>query len=434
LKVAPSPKQPSAADIELHRITHWPYRSWCEECVKGRGLGEQRGTHVGRDHEIPIVGLDYFYMTEKGLEHRSDLAYANDAEVKAARECGDIVLCIVIRCYASKNIFCHEVPCKGDDEDRFVVNLAVEDIGWLGHTRVILKSDQERSLVALVTRALEVLKFKVDKLESISVEHSQKYDSQASGGTEIGVRAVRGLFRTMRLCIEKRIGRGLPVKHPVSSWLLEHVSLLLNACVRGEDGLTPWARVRGRAFGQRLIGFGERVLWKLPTKGPQHDKDGNMSARWAGGIFVGYNRKSNSYKFITDDGNVDESRALQRKPILERWDVDRLADVKVTPWSTRVTEAAVRVDMGAEVDGHPPTCSRRCARGSQSENHYETTPGFRVHRVVQAVHAHPSVQRAQGWNSTQRDVPQTDHGRDVSHDAWTSKTWRRGSQNQPCHC
>ena len=39
LKVAPSPKQPSAADIELHRITHWPYRSWCEECAKVRGLG-----------------------------------------------------------------------------------------------------------------------------------------------------------------------------------------------------------------------------------------------------------------------------------------------------------------------------------------------------------------------------------------------------------
>ena len=267
MKVAPSPKQPSAADIELHRITHWPYRSWCEECVKGRGLGEQRGTHVGRDHEIPIVGLDYFYMTEKGLEHRSDLAYANDAEVEAARECGDIVLCIVIRCYASKNIFCHEVPCKGDGGDRVVVNLAVEDIGWLGHTRVILKSDQERSLVALVTRALEVLKFKVDKLESVSIEHIPTCDSQASGGTEIGVRAVRGLFRTMRLCIGKRIGRGLSVKHPVSSWLFEHVSLLLNACVRGEDGLTPWARVRGRAFGQRLIGFGERVRRTPPHQG-----------------------------------------------------------------------------------------------------------------------------------------------------------------------
>ena len=86
LKVAPSPKQPAAADVELHRITHWPCWSWCEECATVCGLGGQRGTHVVRDHEVPIVGLDYFYISEKGFERRSDLAYANDAEVKVACE------------------------------------------------------------------------------------------------------------------------------------------------------------------------------------------------------------------------------------------------------------------------------------------------------------------------------------------------------------
>jgi hypothetical protein len=111
LRIAPSPTQQSAADIELHRIARWPYRSWCEECVKGRGLGEQRGTHAGRAHEVPIVGLDYFYMTEKGLGHRSDLAYANDTEVKVARECGEIVVCVITRCPASRNVFLTSRNC-----------------------------------------------------------------------------------------------------------------------------------------------------------------------------------------------------------------------------------------------------------------------------------------------------------------------------------
>jgi hypothetical protein len=31
------------------------YRSWCQHCVAGRGLGEQRGRHVGRKHGIPQV-------------------------------------------------------------------------------------------------------------------------------------------------------------------------------------------------------------------------------------------------------------------------------------------------------------------------------------------------------------------------------------------
>ena len=53
LKVGVDPIQPSAADVAEHRVTHMPYRSWCQHCVAGRGLGEQRGRHVGRKLEIP---------------------------------------------------------------------------------------------------------------------------------------------------------------------------------------------------------------------------------------------------------------------------------------------------------------------------------------------------------------------------------------------
>ena len=82
LKVAPSPIMPSAAEIEEHRISHIPYRSWCRECVMGRGLGEKRGLHQGRDHGVAIVGIDYFYITTRGIEKRQEMtdAYPLDAE------------------------------------------------------------------------------------------------------------------------------------------------------------------------------------------------------------------------------------------------------------------------------------------------------------------------------------------------------------------
>ena len=35
---AMSPIMPPAAEVEEHRITHIPYRSWCKECNMGRGL------------------------------------------------------------------------------------------------------------------------------------------------------------------------------------------------------------------------------------------------------------------------------------------------------------------------------------------------------------------------------------------------------------
>ena len=82
LKTAPSPTMPSAAEVEEHRISHIPFRSWCRECVIGRGLGEQRRRHQQRDHKIAIVGVDYFYIATKGIEKRQDMLdeYPLDAE------------------------------------------------------------------------------------------------------------------------------------------------------------------------------------------------------------------------------------------------------------------------------------------------------------------------------------------------------------------
>ena len=67
LTTAPSPTMPSAAEVEEHRITHIPYRSWCRECVMGRGLGEKRGRDYQREHKMAIVGVDYFFITDRGV-------------------------------------------------------------------------------------------------------------------------------------------------------------------------------------------------------------------------------------------------------------------------------------------------------------------------------------------------------------------------------
>ena len=45
----------------------------------------------------------------------------------------------------SKNVFAHLVLQKGDAEDHFCAKLAVEDIKWMGHTKVIIKTDNERA-------------------------------------------------------------------------------------------------------------------------------------------------------------------------------------------------------------------------------------------------------------------------------------------------
>ena len=81
LKKAKNPKLPSTEEVEEHNRTHIPYRSWCQWCVAGRGRGDQHRSSP--ESSIPIVGVDYFYITSNGVVTEKDLPYENDGAGKA---------------------------------------------------------------------------------------------------------------------------------------------------------------------------------------------------------------------------------------------------------------------------------------------------------------------------------------------------------------
>jgi hypothetical protein len=153
LRMFPDPGQPTPEQIDEHRTSgHQPYRCWCKFCVMGRGLGEQ---HRARPKSmIPRIGIDYFYLTDRGIHKREELEeYPNTTDgalrMQDDRQAGKLVKCLIVRDWETKNVFGHVIPVKGADEDAFAASLASEDIKWLGHTRVILKGDNENSLKAL---------------------------------------------------------------------------------------------------------------------------------------------------------------------------------------------------------------------------------------------------------------------------------------------
>ena len=133
LKHATDVTSPSADQVERHRVSHRPYRSWCKQCVMGRGVGRPHATS-SKESSVPIVGMDYFYITKKGVRRRDELANemahkageascpAQDADsgedgIAKARAKGEVLKCLLVRCLQSKNVFAHVNPQKGDDED-----------------------------------------------------------------------------------------------------------------------------------------------------------------------------------------------------------------------------------------------------------------------------------------------------------------------------
>jgi hypothetical protein len=211
---------------------------------------------------------------------------------------------------------------------------------WLGHLEVILRGDNEPALQTMIDRAMHLLRVRTAEggseasLRRLTKETSAPYDSQSNGGTEVGVMLVRGIFRTLKLCLEGHLQKYIPVAHPVVPWLLEHSAFLLNVKTRGHDGLTAWSRVKGRPFGLQSVGFGESVFFKKPTNGPHAQPDGNMGAVQSEGVFLGYNRSTNTYVLGTAEGRF-ESRSVSRRPEQNRWNAERIREIKVTPWSTR---------------------------------------------------------------------------------------------------
>ena len=96
---------------------------------------------------------------------------------------------LVIRDNKSKAVFAHVVPKKGVDEDGFAVKCIVDDVKWLGYTKVVLKTYNEPAILKLLQETLRDLR--IEGLDQVMGKNSPEYDPQANGNAEVGVKLVK---------------------------------------------------------------------------------------------------------------------------------------------------------------------------------------------------------------------------------------------------
>ena len=328
---ARDPGEPTEQEREAHRDDgHIPYRSWCDHCVEGRGCGEpHKSTDPGA---VPVVSFDYLFVTKQG---------SMVTEVSTERDTEIVLKILVAKDSATKSIFAHVVPTKGTGEDRYAVECLRGDILWLGHTRVLLQSDREPAIKALLQDVLKGVRVSV---EQASEKAPAPYDKQANGSVENAVKQIQGQLRTLKSCLEARIGRKVPTEHAIMWWMVRHAAWLLNIRLKGHDGRTAYERTRGRAFPKKLTGFAEVCLYKFSKSKTfsGYDDRGKLAPRWGKAVFLGYDRLSNEYTFC-DHGRIVKSRALQRLSASRRWDAQAVEAVTKTPYDgyTRVDTQVV---------------------------------------------------------------------------------------------
>ena len=58
-KALPRPNEPTEQQRATHKLTHLPYRSWCEHCVKAKGRENHSKRQVDRQ---PVIQVDYCFV------------------------------------------------------------------------------------------------------------------------------------------------------------------------------------------------------------------------------------------------------------------------------------------------------------------------------------------------------------------------------------
>ena len=195
---------------------------------------------------------------------------------------------LVLTDWRSKAVWAHAVQCKGTGHP-YAGRAILRDLRLSGYTRVVLKTDNESSLVALARAVKE------EWDGEIVLENMPRYESRSNGEVERAIQSVAGLARTLKESLQIESGYTVPDASPLLAWLIEYAGTLLTLYHRGPDGFTPYQRLKGRPWKLALPRFGECVE-------AYRRKTSRWEARWVPGVFVGVELLSSERIIASDEG------------------------------------------------------------------------------------------------------------------------------------
>ena len=125
-----------------------------------------------------MFGFDYLHTSEAARSSHGPATEGEPDDQEATDESQQVKV-LVAKCFETKCVFAHVVPQKGVDPERYAVDRLVKDIQWLGHTKVILRSDNEPAIQKLLSETLKTLR--VEGMTMVAENHPPPYDPSSNG-------------------------------------------------------------------------------------------------------------------------------------------------------------------------------------------------------------------------------------------------------------
>ena len=312
------PGMPTPKERAEHEWNHWPFRQWCEPCVKGRAIGQQHRSLIGEAAESSItrVLMDYGFLHEEETVTESEHG-------KETQSTTSMTIMVMLETLC-KSIWAYAIEGKGAISVDWLAQQVVEDIETVGlaEERIITKTDQEASIIQLQQ---EVARRRKDT--GTALENSRVGDSDSNGRIERAMREVKGLIRTLRCWVEMKTGCPVRLDSAIVPWIVRHAGYVITRCQVQTDGKTAMQKMKGRRVNVPWIPFAESVLFKLP-KVP--NMPGDFRDRFENGVWVGCTIRSGEHLVATEKG-VFKVSSVVRKPEDRRWSSEAIKSIKGSP-------------------------------------------------------------------------------------------------------
>ena len=308
-RVARRPIKPTKAMVQSHELHHAVYRDWCDHCRAGKGVSHQHRSSEDSSRGGEFSIDDVFMTREGAVEMERDM---KDADKVGATP-------ILVGCdHQSKAVWAMATSTKGPTDSAVKwLTKKIDQAGYRG-IKVVLKSDQEESIMAL-KRAVAIVR----QAPTVNIE-SPVRDSQANGNAERAVRTWAAQVRTIRHHLEFRMQCKVPIHSPVMTWLVSWAAEVICRYRVQANGRTSYENVTGHKGLQPVAIFGEKVMFRFT---PDKTNRRKMESDWSHGYFLGINPETTEYLIGTHDNiyscctmrRLEEDRAFDATLVKTHW-------------------------------------------------------------------------------------------------------------------
>ena len=385
IKSAKLPKEPKAEQIDSHNTGgHTNTVGWCAACIAGRGKSlAHKQMDAESSHSVPHFSIDYCFMGDEEND-------AKNLPILVCRDHGH-------RCTDS-----HAVPSKGV-QSKYPEQILSENILQTGYPELILKSDQEASILALKSNVMAILKKAGVK---VTAEESPISCSSADANVERAIWEVQSMVRIFKHRLEEMHKIDIPQDHPILTWAVEYAGQMLT---RGQiskvDGLTGYERRKGKPYRRALPEFGEAIMY-MPVKGNKKNK---LEDRFVSGIYVGLVERSNEIRVGIENGSVVAANSFRRLQQAQRSNPELIKKIRGTPWKPSSSSSDSMLQLYIDARSTVPRTSLPPAPVAASED-FDPKRVY-IRREVELKQYGYSV-GCKGCEAARSDLAPTNHSED----------------------